>query len=190
MPFRTRPRRAKRARRRPKTNAQKKRAIMRPQRGMSSSVHIFRRSLEQTIQLSTTAVPEGWYASGNNLYKNWGFSLSSLGSFAEFTDLFKFYKISGARVQMYFSNTNSSPTMGDNIYNPNAQILLHIDTNRDGEDSSTSGLTATYLNSQTAKKKLCLNTNAKPIDMYMPLRQQSLMSVSYTHLTLPTTPYV
>lgn len=156
-------------------NALKKKRLMKPQRGMSPSIHIFRRSMTQTIALDTTAVPEGWYASGNNLYKNWGFSLASLGSFAEFTDLFKFYKICGARVQMYFSNTGSVPTMGDNMYYPNSQILLHIDSNRDGEDSSTSGLEATYLNSQTAKKRLCLNNRGKPLDLYMPLRQQSMI---------------
>ena len=161
--------------RRPRNNANKKRRLVRVQRGMRPSVHIFRRSLTQTISLSTSAVPEGWYASGNNLYKNWGFSLSSLGNFNEFTDLFKYYKLSGARVQMYFSNTGSVPTMGSNMYYPNSQILLHIDSNKDGEDSSTSGLEATYLNSQTAKKKLCLNTLGKPIDIYMPLRQQSMI---------------
>lgn len=167
--------RKRKANKKKNTNANKKRALARPQRGLTPSVHIFRRSLEQTIQLSTTSVPEGWYASGNNLYKNWGFSLSSMGSFSEFTDLFKFYKISGARIQMYFSNTGSQPTMGSNMYYPNSQILMHIDTNRDGEDSSTSGLSQTYLNSQTAKKKLCLNSMGKPVEVYMPLRQQSLM---------------
>lgn len=153
-----------------------KRRLMRPQRGLTTpSIHAFKRSITQTIQLSTTAVPEGWYASGNNLYKNWGFSLSSLNSFQEFTDLFKYYKIAGCRLQLYFSNTGSNPTMGSNMYYPNSQILMHLDTNRDGEDSSTTGLEATYLNSQTAKKKLCLNSTGRPIDIYMPLRQQSMV---------------
>lgn len=139
------------------------------------AVHSFKRALTQTIQLSTSAVPEGWYASGNNLYKNWGFSLGGLNSHTEFTDLFKYYKLTGARIQMYFSNTGSTPTMGDNMYYPNSQVMLHIDTNRDGEDSSTSGLEQSYLNSQTAKKILCLNSNGKPVDIYMPLRQASVM---------------
>lgn len=175
MPYR---RRIVRRKRRPyrKKNVTKKKRLVRVQRGLRPAVHIFRRSITQTIALSTTAVPEGWYASGNNLYKNWGFSLSSLNSFAEFTDLFKYYKLAGARIQMYFSNTNSSAATGPGgSYNPNAQILMHIDTNQDGEDSSTSGLEATYLNSQTAKKRLCLNTLGKPIDIYMPLRQQSMI---------------
>lgn len=158
-----------------RSNYGKKKLMMKPQRGLKPAEHIFRRCLTQTIQLDTTAVPEGWYASGNNLYKNWGFSLSSLGSFQEFTDLFKFYKILGARVQLYFSNTGSVPTMGSNMYYSNSQILMHFDTNTDGADSSESGLEATYLNSQTAKKRLCLNSLGKPIDLYMPLRQQSQM---------------
>lgn len=153
-----------------------KRKLMKPQRGLTSpSIHAFKRSITETIQLSTTAVPEGWYASGNNLYKNWGFSLSQLNSHQEFTDLFKYYKILGARVQLYFSNTGSNPTMGSNMYYPNSQILMHIDTNRDGNDSSTSGLEATYLNSQTAKKKLCLNSIGRPVDIYMSLRQQDMI---------------
>lgn len=172
MPFNRRPKR--KIRRKRKTNVQKKRRLVRVQRGMAPSVHIFRRSITQTIALDTSAVPEGWFASGNNLYKNWGFSLSSLGSFSEFTDLFKYYKLSGARVQMFFSN-NVSGAINAGYNMSNNQLLLHIDSNRDGEDSSTSGLEATYLNSQTAKKKLCLNTTGRPLDMYMPLRQQSML---------------
>lgn len=161
---------------RKKSNFRKKKQLARPQRGLNNpSVHIFRRSVTQTIQLSTTSVPEGWYASGNNLYKNWGFSLSGLGSHQEFVDLFKYYRLKGARVQMYFSNTGSQPTMGSNMYYPNSQVLLHLDTNRDGEDSSTSGLEQTYLNSQTAKKRLCLRNDGRPVDIYMPLRQQSMI---------------
>lgn len=162
-------------RKRKLSNYKKKKQLMRPQRGMTPSIHIFRRSVTQTISLDTTSVPEGWFASGNNLYKNWGFSLSSLGDWEEFKNLFKYYRIMGARVQMYFSNTNSVPTMGSNMYYSNSQVLLHYDSNRDGEDSSTSGLEMTYLNSQTAKKKLCLNTLGKPVDIYMPLRQQSMI---------------
>lgn len=174
----------KRIRRRPRRYFHKKRNWKRRNpnstlggvgRSIRPAIHSFKRSFEQTISLSTSAVPEGWYANGNNLYKNWGFSLASIGNFTHFTDLFKFYKVNAARVQMYFSNTGSVPTMGDNMYYPNAQIMLHIDTNRDGHDTSESGLEQTYLNSQTAKKKLCLNSNGKPVDIYMPLRQASQM---------------
>lgn len=186
-------------------NANKKRRLVRVQRGLNTpAVHIFRRALTQTIILSTNTPPEGWSTSGNNLYKNWGFSLTSLGSYTEFTDLFKYYKLSGARVQMYFSNTNSSAAgIGDTTagnYNPNSQIMMHIDTNNDGADLASSGLEQTYLDSQTAKKKLCLNTIGKPIDIYMPLKQQSVLygttsddyaivKPKWISTTEPTTPH-
>lgn len=176
MPFRKKTNRKRTVRR----NVRKKRQLVRVQRGLNRpAVHIFRRSITQTIQISTTAVPEGWYASGNNLYKNWGFALNSITSYNDFSDLFKYYKLSGARVQMYFSNTNSSSAavgaLATGVYNPNSQIIMHLDTNHDGEDSASSGLEQTYLDSQTAKKKLCLNTMGRPIDIYMPLKQNSLM---------------
>lgn len=139
---------------------------------MKPPIFNFKRSYEEIISLDTTAVPEGWYASGNNLYKSWGFSLSQLGTDqTDFTNLFKYYKINAANVQMYFSNTNSGPTMGDNMYYPNAQIMMHIDTNLDGSDESSAGYTSTYYESQTAKRRLCLNTNGKPVSCFMKCRQ-------------------
>lgn len=174
----------KRIRRRPRRYFHKKRNWKRRNpnstlggvgRSIRLAIHSFKRSFEQTISLSTSAVPEGWYANGNNLYKNWGFSLASIGNFTHFTDLFKFYKVNAARVQMYFSNTGSNPTMGSNMYYPNSQILLFIDTNNDGADESSSGLAQTYYDSQTAKKRLCLNSNGKPIDLFMKLRQADMV---------------
>lgn len=150
-----------------------KRAGVRVQRGLAPAIYPFKRSMSTTIGLNTTSLPEGWSASGNNLYRNWGFSLAQLGSYSEFTELFKYYKLCGVRVQMYFSNTNSNSKDGG--ASPNQQIIMWIDTNKDGADVAASGLEATYLNSQTAKKKLCLRTTGKPIDIFMPLRQQDII---------------
>ena len=74
---------------------------------------------------------------------------------------------------MYFSNTNSNAR--DGTSSPNQQILMWIDTNRDGADLGISGEEKTYLNSQTAKKRLCLRADGRPIDIYMSLRQQDMV---------------
>lgn len=163
-------------RRRPRRKFARKfrRTGVKVQRGMSPAVYPFKRSTSVTIGLNSTSPPEGWSVNGNNLYKNWGFSLSALGDNTDFTNLFKYYRLKGVRLQIYFSNT-SSPTEDGNNTASNQQILCWLDTNKDGTDLATSGAESTYLTSQTAKKKLCLNTMGKPIDIYMPLRQQNMI---------------
>ncbi len=147
--------------------------LVKLQRGLRPAVYPFKRLISTTIGLNTSAPPEGWSVSGNNLYRNWGFFLAQLLDYTEFTNLFKYYKLKGVRVQIYFSNTNSNSRDGTSA--PNQQILCWMDTNRDGADVSQSGLEQTYLNSQTAKKKLCLNTTGRPLDVYMPLKQQNMI---------------
>jgi hypothetical protein len=178
---------------------QRPKRIAKIQRGLSPAIYPFKRSISTTIGLNGTAPPEGWSTSGNNLYRNWGFSLAQLGDYSEFTDLFKYYKLKGVRLQMYFSNTNS--TARDGTSSPNQQILMWMDTNRDGADIAASGQESTYLTSQTAKKRLCLNTTGRPIDIYMSLRQQNMVyggpaNTDYTTVrpkwiatTEPTTPH-
>lgn len=180
---------------------QRPRRIAKIQRGLSPAIYPFKRSTSVVVGLNTSAPPEGWSTSGNNLYRNWGFSLAQLGDYTEFTDLFKYYKLKGVRIQMYFSNTNSTASQGPATASPNQQILMWMDTNRDGSDLATSGQESTYLTSQTAKKRLCLNTTGRPIDIYMSLRQQNMIyggaaNTDYTTVrpkwvatTEPTTPH-
>lgn len=167
------PKNSKYLKRRPKRRGRRKPNLGRIQRGLTPAIYPFKRSTSVTIGLNTTAPPEGWSVSGNNLYRNWGFALSQLVDFTEFTNLFKYYKLKGVRVQMYFSNTNSNSKDGGS--SPNQQMLCWYDTNKDGADTAASGLEQTYLNSQTAKKKLCLKTSGKPLDFYMPLKQQNMV---------------
>lgn len=167
LPTRRPRRRARRAPRR------KNKAGFKLQRSLSPAIIPFKRSSSVTIGLNGATPPEGWSASGNNIYKNWGFSLAQLNDSTDFTNLFKYYRLKGVRLQMYFSNNVSTSEDGNN--NPsNNQMLMWIDTNKDGNDSATSGVETTYLDSQTAKKQLCLRTDGKPIDIYMPLMQQGM----------------
>lgn len=113
-----------------------------------------------------------WTSSGNNLGKAWSFNLQSIGSESEFQGLFKYYKLSGARLRMYFSNTGS-PVVTDGHtgnYFPNAQIMVTIDRNMDGDASGVADENL-YLQSQTAKRRLALRNDGKPLDIYMPLKQ-------------------
>ncbi len=182
------PRRIAKRNRKKRVQNRRNRAPVRLQRGLMPAIYPFKRSIQTTVGLNTTSAPEGWSVSGNNLYRNWGFSLSQLNDYAEFTSLFKFYRLKGVRIQCYFSNTNSPASHSTAGNSPNQQILMWFDTNRDGNDSSDSGLEQTYLNSQTAKKRLCLKTNGRPIDLYMKLRQQNMIyggvgNTDYTTVT-------
>ena len=133
----------------------------------------FKRSQSVVIGLNGASPPEGWSVSGNNIYKNWGFSLAQLQDNTDFTNLFKYYRLKGVRLQMYFSNNVSTSEDGNNSPSNN-QMVMWLDTNKDGANVAGSGLETTYLNSQTAKKQLCLKTDGKPIDIYMPLLQQGM----------------
>lgn len=161
--------------RKPAKHRRRRRPLNRPQRGLNTpAIMSVKRSSSVVIGLNGATPPEGWSASGNNIYKNWGFSLSQLNDSTDFTNLFKYYRLKGVRLQMYFSNNVSTSEDGNNTPSNN-QMLMWIDTNRDGKDTSDSGVETTYLDSQTAKKHLCLKTTGKPIDIYMPLRQQDMV---------------
>lgn len=172
MPFKKRYKRKRFNRKRQRAPYRK---IVRVQRGLQlPAIYPFKRSTSITVGLNTSAPPEGWGVYGNNLYKNWGFSLAQLLDSTDFTQLFKYYKLKGVRLQLYFSNTNSTASQGPATNSPNQQILMWMDTNKDGADVAASGEEKTYLNSQTAKKKLCLR-GGKPIDIFCSLRQQNMI---------------
>lgn len=150
----------------------KRRVYARVQRGLRPAIYPFKRSQSVTIGLNTSSPPSGWNVNGNNLYRNWGLTLGELNDYSDFVNLFKYYRLKGVRIQMYFSN-NVSLTEDGNNNSPNQQILMWTDINQDGSNYAAAGLETTYLDSQTAKKRLCLKTTGKPIDIYMGLRQQN-----------------
>ncbi len=131
--------------------------------------YLFKRTISETLSLSNSSPPSGWTSTVNNLGKAFGWTLSAVSDSTDFENLFKYYRLKGARVRMYFSNTGSTFDDAGSTSN-NGQILMTIDRNVNGQ----TGLVATeshYLNSQTAKRKLCLRSDGKPIDIYMPLKQ-------------------
>ena len=138
--------------------------IMRPK------VHRFKRDIEETLILSGTTAPEGWTLDGNfRVYKNLAWALASVGESTDFQNLFRQYRIKGARMRFYFSNTVSGQT-GATDRNANSQLMVRMAPNQRGDGEV---LDNAYWQSIQAKKyKLAIN-GGKPIDVYMPLKQKN-----------------
>ena len=91
---------------------------------MRPMIFKFKRDLEETLVLSATAAPDGWTLDGNSrVYKNVGWALNSIGDPTDFTNLFKQYKLCGARMKFFFSNTSSDQE--SNAYS-NSQLLIRM----------------------------------------------------------------
>ena len=90
--------------------------------------YLFKRHISEVQTLS--ASNGYWVANVNNLGKAFAFSLASMTGDTDFQNLFKYYRLKGARVRMYFSNTGSTSTSesGTSVF-PNSQILVTIDRN-------------------------------------------------------------
>lgn len=124
----------------------------------------FKRDLEETLQLNPAAAPEGWTLDGTSrIYRNLAWALSSLGDQTDFTNLFRQYRLKGARVRLYFSNTTSG---SDDAHFDNSQILVRMAPNQRGE---TEVLNSAYWQQIQAKKYKTAVNGGKPIDIYMPL---------------------
>lgn len=161
--------------RRPRRRAVRRPPAMRAPRPLGTgAVHQFKQSFNQVIGINTSAPPSGWSVNGNNLYRSLTFKLTDLLQHGEYTDLFAMYKIKGVRMQMYFSNSvaESMNEGSGSASSPNQQIMCWMDRNT-GTTTFT-GDTDEMLNSQTAKKKLCIRADGKPLDIYMPVRPMDL----------------
>lgn len=139
-------------------------------RVLRPKVHRFKRDIEETLILSATTPPEGWSMDGNfRVYKNLAWALASVGEATDFQNLFRQYRIKGARMRFYFSNTGST-TMGGTAQMANSQIMVRMAPNQRGDGET---LDNAYWQSIQAKKyKLGIN-GGKPLDIYMPLKQKN-----------------
>ena len=139
-------------------------------RVLRPKVHRFKRDIEETLILSGTAPPEGWSLDGNfRCYKNLAWALASVGESTDFQNLFRQYRIKGARMRFYFSNTESGATAGVATFT-NSQLMVRMAPNQRGDGEV---LNNAYWQSIQAKKyKLGLN-GGKPLDIYMPLKQKN-----------------
>lgn len=147
----------------------KTKSANRPSRALANpNIYRFKREIDELVALVGT--PDGWGLSGTALGKTFAFALNSLGDYSDFQNLFKYYRIKGARVRMYFSNNVSRADQGNPDNSSNKQIMIMLDRNTDGVGTPADA--NSYLTSQTKKRFLALNTTGKPaVDIYMPLKQ-------------------
>lgn len=160
MAIKRKPRKGKRAKR-----------INRPARPLAApGIYRFKREIDELVPL--TGTPDGWtLGSQNALGKTFVYALNQIGDYSDFQNLFKYYRIKGARVRIYFSNNVSRAEQHQNE-SSNKQIMVMLDRNVDGVGSPAD--TNTYLTSQTKKRFVALQTTRKPsVDVYMPLKQAS-----------------
>lgn len=157
-----------------KFNYRKKQMMRHVPRIMTPKTFQFKRDIEQVISLSSGSAPEGWNLDGTSrVYTTLGWSLSSIPENIDFVSLFRQYRLKGARVRMYFSNTISG-TEEDSVY-ANSQLLVRMAPNQRG---SNDVLGNSYWQQIQAKKyKLAIN-GGKPLDFYMPLKQPNTLQSS------------
>lgn len=129
----------------------------------------FKREIDELVALAGT--PDSWTLnSDNSLSKVFAYALNSVGDYSDFQNLFKYYRIKGARVRMYFSNNISRAEQSQNE-SSNKQIMVQIDRNMDGVGVPSLN---TLLTSQTKKRFVALQGTRKPsVDVYMPLKQST-----------------
>ena len=170
--------------RRPATRRRPRRSVRRPRRtrtqslvprGLTPSVYRFKRDIEQTLALSSDPPPEGWTADGSNrVYRQMGWSLGALGDNSDFVNLFAQYRLRGARVRMYFSNTVSG-AMGNSNSQSNSQLMVRMAPNQTGQVDTLDN--AYWQQAQAKKYRLAIN-GGRPLDIYMPLKQANLVTSS------------
>lgn len=143
-------------------------------RALQPKTFRFKRDIEQTLSLSGSVAPEGWSLDGTNrVYKNFGWSLASLPEHTEFQTLFKQYRLKGARIRLYFSNTVSGTEESDK--HANSQILVRMCPNQRGTNDLLND--AFWQQIQAKKYRTAIN-GGKPLDIYMPLKQPNLAQTS------------
>lgn len=167
-----------------RTYRKKKQIIGRPPKRPLSAPrpYLFKRTVSEVQTLSSSNT--FWSAQVNNIGKSFAWSLSSVTGETDFQNLFKYYRLKGARVRMYFSNTSSPADPAADQF-ANSQILVSIDRNMNGETANVAD-EAQYLSSQTVKRRIALGGDRKPIDLYMPLKQGALVydTITTTNNTL------
>lgn len=145
---------------------------------MRPKTYKFKRDIEETLALSSSTAPEGWTMDGTSrVYKQMAFALAQIGDATDFTNLYRQYRILGARVRLYFSNTVSGMSQATSAASnfSNSQMMVRMAPNQSGEVTL---LDNAYWQSIQAKKyKLALN-GGKPVDIYIPLKTRNMVQTS------------
>jgi hypothetical protein len=155
-------------RRRPR-RYRKKTVLGRPGRSIYPSTYKFKRSITEVVPINTTtAAPTGWTIVDNAMTTNMVFALEQLNDSADFKNLFRKYKITSVKTQMYFTNNQTFSDTNANIRVP--QIMMYTNVNQTGKVNGT--LTENYfLNTQTARKQTVIHNNRFPTTIWHKVKQ-------------------
>lgn len=144
----------------------------------SAAVMHFKRKRHEIISVG---IPEGGWllnSTSTGMYKTFDFRLDDLIDTADFTNLFRYYKINAVAVKMWPCNNFT----GENAYTgqfSNSQLIFRYDQNLDGISlsgtNSFAGSQQYYQCSQTAKSRRIISANSTPITLYMKLRQSNMI---------------
>ena len=148
--------------------------IVRMPRPLRPRNYFFQRSFVENVVLNPAAVPADWQVVDNGYCRSQPFKLSDLPQYQEFTNMFAQYRILAVKQDYYFSdtvstNTGSAPTqtLGSR------QLMLYSVPNAQGTNNVANMTEGFFMQSQSAKKRLCLNTLGKPVGLYHKCKQLS-----------------
>lgn len=169
MPYARRPYRRPRRRvrnyrrrntRRPRTK------LGRPSKGLTTSVYKFKRSIVESFNL--TSPPSPWDAPDTDaITLSAAFKLNDLNDNSDFTNLFAQYKITGVKMEMYFSSTSIAQ-----VSSSGDQMIIYWNKNSVGRGDQTLD-EQHFLDSQAGRKRVAIVGSGRPISFYMPLKQLS-----------------
>ena len=168
MPRYVRPK-SRRPRRKMVRKTNKSRTQSRVPRGLTPGVYRFKRDIEEVVSMNLDSIPEGWYKplGENTLYRQLAWSIGSLPNSSEFTSLFGQYRLKGARMKMYFSNTDAVAS--------NSQLLVRMAPNQSGQVET---LNQAFWQQIQAKRYRTAINGGRPLDIYMPLKQANEITSS------------
>lgn len=127
----------------------------------------FKRSEALTLSLNNTSPPTGWLDNNNGLVQTLVTGLSSVPGNADFVNLFDSYRITGLRLQGYYSGTTAERSS-----NQNAMLL--VCPNHLGNVSASDLEEQWFMDRPRTKKIPLLNDSGRAsFDIYMPLSQLS-----------------
>lgn len=150
---------------------------------MAPRVLQFKRKWVTDLTLNSTSPPAGWtslVAGGENAISlAYVLSMAEIPNYANFTNLFDSYKLTGVRLQGYLSFTTASPEN-------QSQSIIYMCRDHLGQNPATV-LTEEWFNERPRSRKrvLCNSTGRPSFDIYMPLSQlnnvyQSVTNNDYT----------
>lgn len=166
-------RRPYRPRRRPRKRTMTRKPTFKMAKPLKPKTYFFKRCFSEVVQLNTQSPPLGWSVTGNALYRQFVYKLSDLAQYTDFTNLFNQYKLTGVKIQLLFSNTQSGQvantvSTAPQVLHSNSQVIMWIAPNPTGV-AQTVGPDE-MLKISAHKKRLCLN-GGKPITVYRKLKQ-------------------